>query len=66
MLSGKRSAWKLLPHTLRYFISMDSYFDKQLHQVELTLYAQNNGVFLSNGLKMHSGFKLVCPTICDK
>jgi hypothetical protein len=45
MLSGKRSACKLLPHTPRYFIIMDSYFDKQLHQVELTLYAQNNGFF---------------------
>jgi hypothetical protein len=45
MFSGMRSAWKLLPHTPRYFISMDSYFSKQLHQVELTLYAQNNGFF---------------------
>jgi len=33
MLPGKGSAHKFLPHTLRYFISMDSYFDKQLHLV---------------------------------
>jgi len=46
MLSGKGSACKFLPHTLRYFISMDSYFDEQLHQVELPLYAQNNRMFL--------------------
>ena len=43
--------WTLLPHTLRYIISMDSYFDKKLHQVDLTLYAQNNRIFV-NGSKM--------------
>jgi hypothetical protein len=45
MLSGERRVCKLLPHTSRYFISMDSYFDKQLLHVELTLYAHNNGFF---------------------
>ena len=30
--------------------------------MELTLYAQNNTNFLSNGSKMHSGFKLVYST----
>ena len=42
---------------------MDSYFDKQLHQVELTLYAQNNSKFLLIGSKIHCGFKLMYLTI---
>ena len=29
ILSRRKTEWKLLPHTLRYFSSMDSYFDKQ-------------------------------------
>ena len=38
----------VLLHTLEYFISMNSYFDEQLYRVELTLYAQNNTIFLPN------------------
>ena len=34
--------------------------------MELTWYAQNNTKFLSNGSKLHFGFKLLYSTICDK
>ena len=34
--------------------------------MELTLYAQNNTNFLSNGSKLHFGFKLLYFTICHK
>ena len=34
--------------------------------MELTLYAQNNTKFLSNGSKMHFGFKLLYSTIFHK
>ena len=34
--------------------------------MELTLYAQNNTNFLSNGSKLHFGFKLLYSTICHK
>ena len=42
---------------------MDFYFDKQLHEVDLTLCAQNNRIFFLNGLKMHYEIILVYPTI---
>ena len=42
---------------------MDSYFGKQSHQVDMTLYAQNNGNFFLNGSKIHCGCKLVYLTI---
>jgi hypothetical protein len=45
---------------------MESYFDKQLHQVELNLYAQNNRISFPDGSKMHPGFKLLYPIICHK
>ena len=44
---------------------MDSPFDKQLHQLNLTLYAQNRK-FLLNCSKLHYRFKLAYPTICHK
>ena len=66
ILSRRKTEQKLLPHNLRYFPSMESYFDRQLHQVDLTLYAQNNRKFLLNGSKIHCGFKLVYFTICHK
>ena len=28
---GRRSACKVLPHTLKYYITINSYFDEQLH-----------------------------------
>ena len=36
ILSRKKIEQKLLPHKLRYFPGMESYLDKQLHQVDLT------------------------------
>ena len=60
---GMRNANKVLPYTLKKFISMDSYFDEQLHWVELTLSAQNNVIFLPNGLKVKSDFELIYLTI---
>ena len=66
ILLRRKTEQKLLPHNLRYFPSMESYFDKQLHQVDLTLYAQNNRKFLLNGSKIHCGFKLVYLTIFHK
>jgi hypothetical protein len=66
VLSKKRSAWKLLPHAPRYFIGMDSYFDKQLHQVELTLYAQNNGFFSLVVQKCILGLNECIPQIVTK
>ena len=66
ILSRRKTEWKLLPHYLRYFSSVDSYFEKQSHQVDLTLYAQNNRKFFLNGSKIHCGFKLVYLTICHR
>ena len=34
--------------------------------INLTLYAQNNGNFFLNGSKIHCGFKLVYLTICHR
>ena len=36
IIPRRKTEQKLLPHNLRYFPSMESYFDKQLHQVDVT------------------------------